>query len=296
MKQVQLFWMNGPSAGQQLEIDAEGATIFGRDESAKVAVEFDAMMSRRHFEIGCADGEWTVTDLKSSNGTYVNQVRVQQQALQDGDVISAGTTHWRVRDAANVTPFEFVIETLRSGPGLLFAVLDAARDPEILPLLENSGEQYQSLYEGAKGKELEEVAPYLVQFSGQTPLLNSLVYAGWGKAWGIYVYAPSSFVDVRRQLRRSLMMESDATPPRKIYLRYYDPRVFKIWVPTCTAQELGDFFGPIQMVSTEGEKPELVMRYQRSVEGLVKTEMCKGKPPKSTPAGLPAEKIVTRAY
>ncbi len=284
MQSVQLFWMNGPLAGQPVPIEPGSPVVFGRDETANVPISWDGHISRRHFQVAQEGEEWVVTDLRSSNGTMLNQQRVERAVVADGDVISAGASHLRVRDGAKVTPYEFVLEVLRSGPAPLFAVMDAARDPQILPLLRNSGQPMQSLFDGAKGEELAEVAPYLVQFAGPDPLLESLVYGGWGKAWGIYLNSGQGFADVRRQLKRSLMMklEKDGS---SVFFRFYDPRICGEWLPTCTQQEASEFFGGIQAISQEGEKPGVVLRFQPSPQGVAKREFARAEQEKEKAAG-----------
>ncbi len=46
-----------------------------------------------------------------------------------------------------------------------------------------------------------------------------------------------------------------------LYFRYYDPRVMRVYLPTCNAQELAAMFGPIQFYVLEGEKPEEMLRF-----------------------------------
>ncbi|MDQ2730098.1 MAG: FHA domain-containing protein [Armatimonadota bacterium] len=56
--------------------------------------ENDAGVSRRHALLeGDEEGSWSITDLKSRNGTYVNANRIERrQRLQNGDVITIGRT------------------------------------------------------------------------------------------------------------------------------------------------------------------------------------------------------------
>lgn len=246
--------MNGPLAGQDVSVGSGTAVTFGRDESANIPISWDAHISRRHFQVAQEGEECVLTDLRSSNGTMLNQQRVERAVLADGDIVSAGSTHLRVRDGEKVTPYEYVIEVLRSGASPLFAVMDAARDPQILPMLHNSGEPHQSLFE--KGEQSADAAPYLVQFTGQDPLLDSLVYSGWGKGWGIFLNCGQPLAEVLRQLRRWLNS------------RYYDPRICSTWLPKLTPQEAAEFYGGIELFSVEGEKPGVVIRYRRSPRGV----------------------------
>jgi len=51
----------------------------------------DRGVSRRHFQVSLRDGKWFVEDLGSSNGTYVNGLRILQPwVLRPGDHIKAG--------------------------------------------------------------------------------------------------------------------------------------------------------------------------------------------------------------
>ena len=68
----------------------EGESVcVGRSRSCDLALRSpDA--SRRHAEIACGPGGWTVRDLDSTNGTYVNGERVRERALRPGDRIEIG--------------------------------------------------------------------------------------------------------------------------------------------------------------------------------------------------------------
>jgi hypothetical protein len=52
----------------------------------------DANVSRRHAAFIPVDDGWAITDLDSTNGTYVNGERVKRARLRDGDVIEIGLT------------------------------------------------------------------------------------------------------------------------------------------------------------------------------------------------------------
>jgi hypothetical protein len=40
---------------------------------------------------------------------------------------------------------------------------------------------------------------------------------------------------------------------RLLYFRFYDPRVLRVFIPTCTPEESADLFGPISRFVVEGE-------------------------------------------
>jgi hypothetical protein len=43
--------------------------------------------------------------------------------------------------------------------------------------------------------------------------------------------------------------------------RYYDPRVLRVYLPTCVTVELRTVFGPIECFWMEGESPEKMLEF-----------------------------------
>ncbi len=69
---------------------ANGTHILGRYSDSEIVVN-DESASRRHAEFHCQNDSLTVHDLNSTNGTYVNRIRIQEaQELKDGDQIRVG--------------------------------------------------------------------------------------------------------------------------------------------------------------------------------------------------------------
>jgi hypothetical protein len=63
--------------------------LIGRDPQNDVVLD-DRRVSRKHAEIRLRLGRYTLYDLQSTNGTYVNGRRVAERVLDDGDRISVG--------------------------------------------------------------------------------------------------------------------------------------------------------------------------------------------------------------
>lgn len=149
------------------------------------------------------------------------------------------------------------LETLRASRTPLFAVLDAARTGRVLQFLQDSQEKYQSLYEGPEGEKLFKVAPYLISLPEGNTTLERTVHQGWGESWGIYLSCRLPFKDLRRHLRRFLLVESEETG-ESLYFRYYDPRVLRVFLRTCTTQQREEFFGEVECFWMESKKGELI--------------------------------------
>jgi FHA domain len=85
--------------GEEYELNAAPITI-GRGGQNDVQIEADEFASARHARIEPRrDGVWA-HDLGSTNGTFVNGVRIDRpRKLANGDVVRAGETELRFEDA-----------------------------------------------------------------------------------------------------------------------------------------------------------------------------------------------------
>jgi hypothetical protein len=81
-------------SGERIGLGAESTTI-GRLPDCTIPLA-DTNISRRHCEVRPSSKGYVVADLGSTNGTKVNGLRIQgEQTLEDGDIISVGSTHIR---------------------------------------------------------------------------------------------------------------------------------------------------------------------------------------------------------
>ena len=78
--------------GRQVEVELGNQVItIGRAANADISIP-DAKMSRFHCGIRCWDGEYVAKDLKSRNGTFLNEQRVDVAVLKIGDRLRVGST------------------------------------------------------------------------------------------------------------------------------------------------------------------------------------------------------------
>jgi phosphoserine phosphatase RsbU/P len=78
--------------GQTKTVPLTGARLaVGRSSAAELCYPDDAGLSRQHFAFEFQDDQWTVQDLGSKNGTYVNNIPLKARLiLKPGDRITAG--------------------------------------------------------------------------------------------------------------------------------------------------------------------------------------------------------------
>jgi diguanylate cyclase (GGDEF)-like protein len=98
-----LIIIRGHPQGHRFSVTLPEAVI-GRDESAEIVVS-DPSISRRHAKIAQADGKVTLTDLASSNGTFVNDKRLEpgtSVVLAKEDMIKLGNTIFKFLPAGEL--------------------------------------------------------------------------------------------------------------------------------------------------------------------------------------------------
>ena len=130
------------------------------------------------------------------------------------------------------------------GPAQLYAILDGARDPRIVPRIRASGVAARCLFDGELHPSLAAAAPYLVALEPDAPFSAALIADGWDTAWGVWLTSTASLAALHHHFRRFLrVLDADGRP---LMFRYYDPRVLAVYLPTCSAAELEFVFGPVQ--------------------------------------------------
>jgi hypothetical protein len=151
----------------------------------------------------------------------------------------------------------------------VFALLDGASIPNLRTSLHIFEPEYACLYRGELKPDMAQVAPYLVRLEPDSQFTDWVVVDGWGKHWGIFVRSAEDLAAVRRQMRSLLVVhDSDGNP---LVFRYYDPRVLRIFLPTCNAEQLSSFFGPIHSYLLESDGADALLRLRLS-KGALKLE------------------------
>lgn len=268
---------SGPHAGKKIEIPSGRPVRMGRAARADVVFSEDRHMSGIHFTLEHDDKVCHLHDDHSTNGTLINGLKSTHTILKDGDKIVAGETRFVVHieqgppqpvPPINVlaNPQERLVAMLRADFQPLFAILDAAREPSVLKVLIESREECESLFEGPQGGQLAHFAPYLVRLPAGSPLIGTLAREGWGKSWGVYLTCEQPLKDIRGHLRNFLKVTLPGH--REVYFRYYDPRVLRLFLPTCVPEEINQFFGPIRYYLMEDEKAGALLRFSNSGEGV----------------------------
>jgi len=83
-----LVVQRGPGSGSRFLLDADQVNA-GRHPDSEIFLD-DVTVSRRHAEFVRSDDAFTVSDVGSLNGTYVNRDRIDKVLLKDGDEVQIG--------------------------------------------------------------------------------------------------------------------------------------------------------------------------------------------------------------
>ncbi|MBR2283510.1 MAG: FHA domain-containing protein [Ruminococcus sp.] len=75
--------------------------LIGRHASADIRLP-EMSVSRYHALLTVADGVWTITDLGSKSGVFVNGVQIKRKKLRENDVISIGSRRLTLRKRRDV--------------------------------------------------------------------------------------------------------------------------------------------------------------------------------------------------
>ena len=99
---MQFVVQSGAEPGKTYDLNVGTELSVGRQSANQIVVS-DEQVSRRHAEIKGIAGGALITDLGSSNGTFVNGTRVSSpQTIRPGDTLQVGTTVLRLVDSDNV--------------------------------------------------------------------------------------------------------------------------------------------------------------------------------------------------
>lgn len=145
--------------------------------------------------------------------------------------------------------FETLLGVARKGT--LWAVLDACDSPDVPEKVEELGStKAVSLYRGKGESEFWAIAPYLASVDEE--LLTWIKETLWAEPWGFFAEGPSDLEKLRGHFRKFLTVEDPHG--KKMYFRFYDPRVLRTFLRSADEEGLREFFGPVErmLVGPEG--------------------------------------------
>jgi hypothetical protein len=149
----------------------------------------------------------------------------------------------------------------------VYALADGASIPGLLQRLHDDPRpQFECLLHGELAPDMAEVAPYLVALERDSAFADWIIAHGWGNHWASFALAQCDLRTVWFHLRTlNIVYGPDGRP---MLFRYYDPRVLRIFLPTCNAEQIMQMFGPAAQFVAEGESPDTALVFAHSVGEL----------------------------
>lgn len=145
--------------------------------------------------------------------------------------------------------------------GQMYGVLDCSRDPALYEhAVRLAPHGAACLFEGRLAEEVLRVSPFVVELAPADPLSRQWRTLGWGQAWGILLSSRSGLGAVRRRLRHftQAKLPSGEGP---VLFRFWDPRVFRVYLPLVEPAEVGAWFEDIDRYVVETEDGKGSIRY-----------------------------------
>ncbi len=150
------------------------------------------------------------------------------------------------------------------------ALLDAARLGHQIEEAKTRNKTHDSLYRGGSQESLSGVAPHIFRFAYPTPFSTYFLKKGWGDSWGILIKSSWPLSELHKHFRKFLLVKTE--DGEELYFRFYDPRVLRIFLATCDAAQIREFFGgAIDFFIAEDEDPDYALRFFHQ-NGILKTE------------------------
>ena len=152
----------------------------------------------------------------------------------------------------------------------VYAVLDGASIKNLLLHLDEHEPDYFCLYQGDLPHDVEEAAPYLVHLEKESPFTQWVIEKGWGNHWGIFAVSRENIKAMRKHFRTLVMIKEHNG--KRMFFRFYDPRVFNTFLPTCNGDQLAEVFGPVICYIQEDNEPNRLLKCRKNESHKLATE------------------------
>jgi hypothetical protein len=147
------------------------------------------------------------------------------------------------------------------GAPSVYGVIDPAREPALYEHVARlEPHDAQCLYQGRLDPQVARCCPHLVLLDPADPLSRLWRTEGWGKNWGMLIVSSADFRTVWRRLRHFTQVKlPDGQGP--MLFRFWDPRVFRLYMPLVDADVLPQWFEDIDRYIVESEDGRGAIRY-----------------------------------
>jgi hypothetical protein len=159
----------------------------------------------------------------------------------------------------------------RSPGKRVYGIVDAARSVELAYEAKlQFGKDITSLFLPEFQTRLWNVAPYIVPIDEESDYVARWA-ARWASNVGVFVVSGAEEKPLYEHLRRTFVVEDEQK--QAFFFRYYDPRVLRPFLPTCSGAQLEQFFGQVDAFFIESEDGEALCYFARHAGKLVEKRL-----------------------
>ena len=145
----------------------------------------------------------------------------------------------------------------------VYCILDGASVPDLLDKLHGDlPPEFECLHRGELEPDMAEVVPYLVALEQDSPFTEWVITQGWGNHWGVFVVAKVDLRTLYFHLRTlGIIYDPNGEP---MLFRWYDPRVLRVFLPTCDPVQVTEFYGPVERFVAEDDPSTVALTLAHS--------------------------------
>jgi hypothetical protein len=150
-------------------------------------------------------------------------------------------------------------------------LVDAAQGKDLVLMAQQEfGLVPQSLFLPEVRGSLQHVAPSVFRVDARSKFLDRWAER-LGNNAGILLISAATPEALQEHLRRTFVVMDESG--QEYFFRYYDPRVLRVFLPTCSSQQLVEFFGPVDEFIVERETGDLMSRFRCAGGELVEDQL-----------------------
>ncbi len=143
----------------------------------------------------------------------------------------------------------------------VYGVVDAARCVDLaFEAKIHFGVEIRSLFLPDIQPRLWNVAPYLVPIDPAGGYLENWARR-WGESAGILLVSNAEEEPLYQHLREMFVVQDEQQ--QEFFFRFYDPRVLRTFLPTCSPVQSQKFFGPVRTFVVEDAAGEAALSFAR---------------------------------
>jgi len=148
-----------------------------------------------------------------------------------------------------------------------YIILDAAKMGYRIDEAKRFNDDHKCLYKGDAEQSLYHVAPWLFTFELDSSFAEWYLASSGQQNWGIIVESEADMKTLYLHFKKFLWVQTEFN--KKLYFRFYDPRVLPTFLETSELEQLTEFYGPVHKFIIESNNGQ-IMEYELKGQQLQK--------------------------